>query len=621
MLLLSSYTVMCLVFAQHFSMHHLGILLGFFIAVLAIDCDERRIGVDDWPAWCATMADQFAGKLGVKKARNYLIMLKALALGAMLISVYWTINASICDIRYEYSSSRTVASFIKTNHLEQYRWMAGWTRINSMNASPDVKARIKQGGYCANGKDCIDYTSWVSGTLVTADPYFKRTLMSNAYKGRSYISWEWCIDPYAGKQDIETWRSWGEPEFYDTIYQPFFFSALGYDRNDYTKIRIAETVTPWKDQRSRGSVEIYVRNDIYKNVLHSPDTGIAWPDAAGNVKPQIETMQGIRQTAQDSITFAQGLDDPDRFAAHIETVQQYMDDYDRLADTKQIKYLLSDNLQERIIGLLYRNQQRTIIDSMRVAAHNLDAQTKELLSAVDAAMADDFSQHAAQWLLQVDDPTQVNELIDRYGKQREYSSMREMLTGLESLHKLRSDVKQQVSSAVNNLHSEEASAAAIAVPERNGDLDPAGWYTLATNVVSTMGVQIEQTMEFNCGGQSGENPSGFVAAYYCQMPDRSQRNVVHILTTHPDWTQTARSPWLVDMVKHELSHRSIMISCGTTQPTIAADRTEAVTNSYSVLFFGADRDRITNQQQGVAEYAMDASSDQLATAIHDGNCG
>lgn len=254
--------------------------LGFFIAVLAIDCDERRIGVDDWPAWCATMADQFAGKLGVKKARNYLIMLKALALGAMLISVYWTINASICDIRYEYSSSRTVASFIKTNHLEQYRWMAGWTRINSTNASPDVKARIKQGGYCANGKDCIDYTSWVSGTLVTADPYFKRTLMSNAYKGRSYISWEWCIDPYAGKQDIETWRSWGEPEFYDTIYQPFFFSALGYDRNDYTKIRIAETVTPWKDQRSRGSVEIYVRNDIYKNVLHSPDTGIAWPDGA-----------------------------------------------------------------------------------------------------------------------------------------------------------------------------------------------------------------------------------------------------------------------------------------------------------------------------------------------------
>lgn len=46
-----------------------------------------------------------------------------------------------------------------------------------------------------------------------------------------------------------------------------------------------------------------------------------------------------------------------------------------------------------------------------------------------------------------------------------------------------------------------------------------------------------------------------------------------------------------------------------------------MTNSYSVLFFGADRNRIADQQQGIAEYAMDAHSDQLATAIHDGNCG
>lgn len=65
-------------------------------------------------------------------------------------------------------------------------------------------------------------------------------------------------------------------------------------------------------------------------------------DAVSNVKPQIETMQSIRQTAQDSITFAQSMDDPNQFAAHIETVQRYIDDYDRLADAKQIKYLLSD---------------------------------------------------------------------------------------------------------------------------------------------------------------------------------------------------------------------------------------------------------------------------------------
>lgn len=35
-------------------------------------------------------------------------------------------------------------------------------------------------------------------------------------------------------------------------------------------MKIAETTTPWKGQRSHGTVEIYVRNDIYENVLHSP---------------------------------------------------------------------------------------------------------------------------------------------------------------------------------------------------------------------------------------------------------------------------------------------------------------------------------------------------------------
>ena len=336
---------------------------------------------------------------------------------------------------------------------------------------------------------------------------------------------------------------------------------------------------------------------------------------------QIETMQGIRQTAQDSVAFAQSMEDPDQYAAEIENVQQYITDYDQLAKTREIQSVTTHDPVQRALGSLNRNRQQEAVANMQNTASNLDKQTKTLLDAVDKTMADDFTQHGGQWLLQVDDPTQVNELIDRYGKNRHYASMQDLLTDLKSLQKLRTTVKQQVSDAVANLHDAEGSAAAIAVPTLNGDLDPAGWYTLATNVAGTMGVQIEQTMEYGCGGQTSGLPQEFTVAYYCQTSDRTQRNVVHILTTHPSWTQTARSPWLVDVVKHELSHRSIMISCGTIQPTIAGDRTEAVTNSYSVLYFGADRGRIAEQQQGLAEYAMDEQSDQIASSIHDGNCG
>ena len=336
---------------------------------------------------------------------------------------------------------------------------------------------------------------------------------------------------------------------------------------------------------------------------------------------QIETMQGIRQTAQDSVAFAQSMEDPDQYAAEIENVQQYITDYDQLAKTREIQSITTHDPVQRALGSLNRNRQQEAVANMQVTASNLDKQTKTLLDAVDKTMADDFTQHGGQWLLQVDDPTQVNELIDRYGKDRHYSSMQDLLTDLQSLQKLRSTVKQQVSDSVANLHNAEVSTAAIAVPALNGDLDPAGWYTLATNVAGTMGVQIEQTMEYGCGDQTSGLPQEFTVAYYCQSSDRAQRNVVHILTTHPSWTQTARSPWLVDVVKHELSHRSIMISCGTIQPAIAGDRTEAVTNSYSVLYLGADRGRIAEQQQGLAEYAMDEQSDQIASSIHDGNCG
>lgn len=358
---------------------------------------------------------------------------------------------------------------------------------------------------------------------------------------------------------------------------------------------------------------VFVTAVHFKNSVASDDNDWA--------TQQIETMQGIRQTAQDSVAFAQGMENPDEYAAQIENVQQYITDYDQLAKTREIQSVTTHDPVQRALGSLNRNRQQEAVANMQVTASNLDKQTKTLLDAVDKTMADDFTQHGGQWLLQVDDPTQVNELIDRYGKNRHYASMQDLLTDLKSLQKLRSTVKQQVSDSVANLHNAEVSTAAIAVPALNGDLDPAGWYTLATNVAGTMGVQIEQTMEYGCGGQTSGLPQEFTVAYYCQSSDRAQRNVVHILTTHPSWTQTARSPWLVDVVKHELSHRSIMISCGTIQPTIAGDRTEAVTNSYSVLYFGADRGRIAEQQQGLAEYAMDEQSDQIASSIHDGNCG
>lgn len=166
-LLLTTYLGISVAFTAHLSMHHAGIILGFFIAILAIDCDIEKINSNDWPQWIRNLNNRVMTLLGPKKTERYLRFFKILGLIFMLVSVYWTASASICDIRYDYSSSRAVASFIKTNHLEQYRWMAGWTRVskNDTASNPEINKIIDKGGYCG-GTDCIDYTSWYGSTLI-----------------------------------------------------------------------------------------------------------------------------------------------------------------------------------------------------------------------------------------------------------------------------------------------------------------------------------------------------------------------------------------------------------------------------------------------------------------------
>ena len=50
-MLLTTYLGISVAFTAHLSMHHAGIILGFFIAILAIDCDIEKINSNDWPQW------------------------------------------------------------------------------------------------------------------------------------------------------------------------------------------------------------------------------------------------------------------------------------------------------------------------------------------------------------------------------------------------------------------------------------------------------------------------------------------------------------------------------------------------------------------------------------------
>ncbi|MBW3095550.1 hypothetical protein KIH75_09475 [Bifidobacterium sp. 64T4] len=276
-LLISTYLAFSIVAASHFYVHHEGIVLGFFLTILIIDCADERLSARN----CPPQITSLLGKLARQMSERGWIMLKKcgaiIGVLAMMISVYWTASSCIRDIRYNYDTSRAMANLIRKYDLDDYRWVSGWSRIcKTQDSNSAVSQYIDAHKDAQTAKGCVDFTKWPGTVLLTANPYFDHNLIDNSQA--SYLSWNWLNEVSDAKKDKAEWRAKGEPEFFATIYQPFYFSDLGYDRNDYVKFKIADTVTPWKDRYGTDNDSIYIRKDIYHNVMHSPDTGFTWAD-------------------------------------------------------------------------------------------------------------------------------------------------------------------------------------------------------------------------------------------------------------------------------------------------------------------------------------------------------
>lgn len=339
-----------------------------------------------------------------------------------------------------------------------------------------------------------------------------------------------------------------------------------------------------------------------------------------DIRTVIESAKSTRATAAASMDFAQGTMHANDFQSAITSTRQAVADYDQLAANASLTRFTSDSPFAQFV-FTPRTTLLGTVDRLNNAANTMQTQTAALIDAMETSFANDFRTDGGHWMVQVDDPAAINELVSRYGKQRSYQTLQEHLDDLKSLYNLEQRVRQQVADSIAAVHAGETNAAQIAVPTEAGAMDAAGWLDTAQSVASTLGVQVKQTSVYGCPGadDNGDDNADMVIGFFCGGSQAS-RNEVNMLTTHPEWPAVESSPLLVDYTKHELAHRSIMIVCGTTEPEIAANRTEAVTNSYAVQFLGASRERIAGSQQGLAAYAMDAQSDQIAQSIHNGTC-
>lgn len=255
LLLLSPYAALSVTAMRYFSGHHIGVLLAFFIAMLWLNLLDRPLEPEDIPAFLRKHTQNIwhieAGKRRLAKSIATIVLLG--------MSLIWNVQAIASDIRYEYTGSRALAAFIKDNHLENARWVSFW-RYLPEEKYPDGSVREES-----------DDTHRVDWTLVTANPYFSKNLISCAYKDYTFVSNEAPPQSQADKE-IEACAAQGAPEFLIGSRQPrYFMKRLGLSYEDYTYYELTWLDTPWKGQNKYSTIGFYVRNDVYARLFVDPN--------------------------------------------------------------------------------------------------------------------------------------------------------------------------------------------------------------------------------------------------------------------------------------------------------------------------------------------------------------
>lgn len=105
-----------------------------------------------------------------------------------------------------------------------------------------------------------------------------------------------------------------------------------------------------------------------------------------------------------------------------------------------------------------------------------------------------------------------------------------------------------------------------------------------------------------------------IIATYCSATPE----LIYVNPDYVEYDAHVSSAGFVDSIRHEIAHDQIAQVCGTVAPPVAGAQVEAVTNSYAVLFLGADRagfDARANDEY--AHYRTSADTDRVAQLIHD----
>ncbi|WP_137652252.1 hypothetical protein [Bifidobacterium moukalabense] len=154
--------------------------------------------------------------------------------------------------------------------------------------------------------------------------------------------------------------------------------------------------------------------------------------------------------------------------------------------------------------------------------------------------------------------------------------------------------------------------AQVAAYQYNGN----DWLQAAKQAASLAEMQIDWNFDDlykACPSGTNLTKNRTQAAYCPTTP-----NLLYANTSMPNWDNA----YALATVKHEIAHHAIHMRCGVISPQNVVingvDRTEAVTQSYAVMFLGADENELRRTMGD--EYKFDETTNRVAQQIHDGQC-
>ncbi|MCR5608723.1 MAG: hypothetical protein K6G26_06635, partial [Lachnospiraceae bacterium] len=221
--------------AAYFMVHHIGIYNLYIIYMLWICCENKVKRTE--------LIEKFKKHFDEKQQRQIQYFRYAMVLYGLGISIYWSIMASINDIKYPYAIGKEIADFVNEYDLTEYRIMSRWEdlRYSDENAYYDLNRA---------SMDCISSLLYFDENI-----YYNMNYKTHV-KYRVHI-----VD-----QDTSIYKTWeeeGMPDFVFGEETPVNMVFPGKSlESDYTLIKVLYNNKCWKSEINKERFPIYIRNDL-----------------------------------------------------------------------------------------------------------------------------------------------------------------------------------------------------------------------------------------------------------------------------------------------------------------------------------------------------------------------